>query len=331
MSMATARPRERLVRLLGLLTLLTATPVPAALIDVGPGYEHETPSAAARAAVSGDLIVIHAGEYRNDYPIWSQDDLEITADGPVRILGDEDFIPNGKALWIVRGKRTTIRGIEFSGARVRDLNGAGIRLEQGSLVIEDCIFRGNEMGLLTTDRQDIELTIRTSVFENNTQDYYRYGKLGHNVYVGRIGYFELVDSEISAANIGHNVKSRAEKTILRNNRVFDTDSAFSSYLIDIPNGGDALIENNVLVKKAASENRAMVSFGAEGVEYRVNRLELRNNVLISERANTIGIMNHHRTTVPVLRLNAMEGVAREHVSGWRLTLMRIMGKLRDQF
>lgn len=313
----------------GAVGLMLSSGLSAALLDVGPGFEYETPSAAAQAAQSGDLVVIHAGEYQNDYPVWRQDDLEIVGDGPVRILGDEDFIPNGKALWITRGKRITIRGIEFAGARVRDLNGAGIRLEQGSLVVDGCTFRNNEMGLLTTDRRDIELTIRNSVFENNTQDYYRFGKLGHNIYIGRIGYFELLDSEISAANTGHNVKSRAERTVLKNNRIFDTDSAAASYLVDLPNGGNALIENNVLVKKAASENQAMVSYGAEGVEYLNNQLELRNNVLISERPGTVGIVN--RSSIrPVLNLNVMEGVSREHLSGWRLTLSRIINKLRSK-
>ena len=301
----------------------------AALLEVGPQYALKAPSEAARVAQAGDLIIIHEADYFEDTAVWRQDDLEIVGEGTVRIIAGEDFVPNGKALWLTQGRGMTIRNIEFQNARVADFNGAGIRVERGSLVIERCTFRGNEMGVQTSNRQDIELTVRNSVFADNALAFGSMGFPSHSIYVGRIGFFELTDSEISGANRGHNVKSRAAVTILRNNRLFDTEARTASYQVDLPNGGDALLENNVMVKGARSENQAIVSYGAEGIKYGVNRLELRNNVLMSERPNTVGVMNHASGTRPVLSVNAFEGVSTEMISGWRLKLRRAAEKLRS--
>lgn len=302
----------------------------AELLDVGPQYELKAPSDAARVAKAGDLVIIHEADYFEDTALWRQNDLEIIGEGIVRIISGEDFVPNGKALWITQGRGITIRNIEFQNARVADYNGAGIRVEKGSLLIERCTFRGNEMGVQTSNRQDIELTVRNSVFADNALAFGSMGFPSHSIYVGQIGFFELTDSEISGANRGHNVKSRAAVNILRNNRLFDTEERVASYQVDLPNGGDALLENNVMVKGASSENQAIVSYGAEGIKYGVNRLELRNNVLISERPNTVGVMNHASGTRPVLSVNAFEGVSTEMLSGWRLKLRRAAEKLRSK-
>ena len=50
---------------------------------------------------------------------------------------------------MVRGGAITIENIEFTGARVPDKNGAGIRFEQGQLEVRDCIFENNQNGILT--------------------------------------------------------------------------------------------------------------------------------------------------------------------------------------
>src|SRR3954453_18448357 len=58
------------------------------------------------------------------------------------------LIPNGKAIFITNGD-ITIENFTFSGARVANRNGAGIKEESGNLVLNNCGFFNNEMGVLT--------------------------------------------------------------------------------------------------------------------------------------------------------------------------------------
>lgn len=99
--------------------------------------------------------------------------------------------------------------------------------------------------------------------------------LTHGFYVGTFSKFELVDSYVDDTPWGHLVKSRAVKTILRRNRIYDTGSA--ACCLDLPNGGDVLLEDNEFVKRPFATNPAIVNFGAEGGVYRVNRLVSRGN------------------------------------------------------
>uniref|UniRef100_UPI0019534B5D hypothetical protein n=1 Tax=Escherichia coli TaxID=562 RepID=UPI0019534B5D len=65
----------------------------------------------------------------------------------------------GKGLFVTTGQRMRIEGLDFVGATVPDRNGAGIRLEAGTLTLVDCGFRDNENGLLTASGDSIELDI----------------------------------------------------------------------------------------------------------------------------------------------------------------------------
>ena len=58
----------------------------------------------------------------------------------------------------------------------------------------------------------------------------------------------------------------------------------ASYEVDLPNGGDALLIGNVIGQSAASENRVIVAYGAEGNAWPQSRLRLVHNTLISEGA-----------------------------------------------
>ena len=54
----------------------------------------------------------------------------------------------GKAIWVIKGNNTRVANIEFSGAKVRDKNGAGIRQEGINLTVMGCYFHDNENGIL---------------------------------------------------------------------------------------------------------------------------------------------------------------------------------------
>jgi len=268
----------------------------AETLKVGAQQRYKTPAAAIQAARDFDLIQIEAGEYINDFAMIEQKHLTIEG-----ILGPKGERPhliattrpkNGKAIWVIRGQEITIRNIVFSGARVGDKNGAGIRLEKGSLLLENSYFHHNEMGILTADNPDINLTIRNSEFAQNIQEYPLTGKLSHNIYAGLIHSFILEDSYIHGARYGHNVKSRAASSLIKNNRIRDGEGIGSSYLIDLPNGGVAHIEGNILFQNRDSQNNAMISFGAEKYRHKKNSLNITRNKVRNERNNAIFIRRH---------------------------------------
>ena len=91
------------------------------------------------------------------------------------------LIPNGKAIIITNGN-ITINNFSFSGARVINRNGAGIRYEHGNLVLNNCYFHNNENGLLSAPDTTGSITITRSEFAfNGSGD----GQT-HNLYVGSI-------------------------------------------------------------------------------------------------------------------------------------------------
>ena len=108
---------------------ISALALPAATTalthEVGPDKALKTPSAAARIARDGDTVAIAAGLYTDDHASWTQNRLTIRGVGGMAHLESTALIPNGKAIWIVSGDDVVIENIEFSGARVRDNNGAG--------------------------------------------------------------------------------------------------------------------------------------------------------------------------------------------------------------
>ena len=59
-----------------------------------------------------------------------------------------------KAALVLRGRSSRVEGIVFQNLRVPDANGAGIRLEDGDLVVRDSLFRNGENGILVANDHD---------------------------------------------------------------------------------------------------------------------------------------------------------------------------------
>ncbi len=254
------------------------------IIRVGPQRAVTSVAWAARNARSGDTIEIDAAEYLNDVAAWPQSDLTIRAPhGRVRMIST-GASAEGKAIWVIHGNRVTVENIEFSGARVPDRNGAGIRHEGGRLTVRNCLFEHNEMGLLTWNREDAELVVEASEFRDNAVAGTRRpgDPVGHQIYVGSIARFTLRDSYVHHGAFGHLVKSRARENHLVNNRITDESTGRASYELEFPNGGAAYVVGNIIQQSALTENSQVVSFGAEGYRWPRNELFLVNNLLIDD-------------------------------------------------
>src|SRR5918992_4466575 len=98
-----------------------------AVLSVGSGKPYATIDAAVTAAQSGDTIEVQAGTYTNQYASINKNITLQGVGGMVKMVST-GLIPNGKGIFITNGN-ITINNFEFSGAKVADANGAGIRYE----------------------------------------------------------------------------------------------------------------------------------------------------------------------------------------------------------
>ncbi|WP_067279902.1 hypothetical protein [Mitsuaria sp. 7] len=249
-----------------------------AVMHVGPDHPVKTLAAAASQAKAGMTIEVQAGDYAGDVAVWPQDDLTLRAVGGRARMLAKGAHAQGKGIFVTTGKRMTIEGFDFVGARVPDRNGAGIRLERGSLTLRDCRFQDNENGLLAGNDANIELRIESCDFgpiapgEGRT----------HNCYVGAIGKLSVVASYFHHGASGHLLKSRAAVNHVFYNRLTD-ETGRASFELEFPNGGVALVMGNVIQQSPSTENYHLIAYGSEGLSNRRNELHLINNTLVDRR------------------------------------------------
>ncbi len=246
------------------------------ILTVGAGEQYAKLSTAIAASHDGDVLLVDAGTYTNDFAVIN---TKISIEG---VGGQVNLVAtaapsNGKAI-LVTNTDVTLDRISFSGARVADGNGAGIRYQAGNLVINDCYFHDNQDGLLANANATGTITINRSEFAHNgTGD-----GLTHNLYVGKIAKLTVEDSYFHDAVAGHEIKSRAATTVIDHSRIFDGSIGTASYSVDLPNGGNATISNNIIEQGPKSQNPAIIHFGGEGTPYAGSSLRVENNTIIND-------------------------------------------------
>src|SRR5579872_6597240 len=198
----------------------------ASTLQVGPGKQFAAPCAAITAAQAGDTIQIDSSvTYTGDVCAWSTDNLTIIGVGGGRAHIDAGGLNSqGKAIWVISGKNTTIENIELSGATVPDQNGAGIRQQADNLTLRNCFFHDNQDGILTDDSPTSTILIEFSEFANNG---FGDGQT-HNVYITHIGTLIFRYNYSHNANVGHLLKSRAANNFITYNRLSDEATGTSS-------------------------------------------------------------------------------------------------------
>lgn len=262
-----------------ILPLAVLAPAMAHKLEVGPGKAYTMPHQAADLAVDGDTVEIAAGNYEGEVATWKANGLVLRGTSRFARLHAPADIPNGKAMWVIQGKNTTVENVEFYGAAVPDLNGAGIRQEGDGLTIRNCYFHDNEDGILGGGGAASEVVIETSEFAANGHgDGY-----SHNMYISNIASFTLRFCDTHHAKVGHDVKSRAQKNFILYNRIWDGADGTASMEIDLPNGGTSYVVGNLIQQGPASENSAILNYGAEGLSNAGKDLYVVNNTFVNDR------------------------------------------------
>jgi hypothetical protein len=262
-------------------------PAMARTLLVGPTRDLERPSAAAAVAANGDTIRIDPASY-TDCAVWHASRLTIAAAGPGVVLRDE--VCQGKAIFVTSGDDITIRGITFTGAHAAFHNGAGIRAQGRNLTILDSRFLDNEEGILAAPSPGSTIRVLDSTFRGNGNCV---AECAHGIYVNQIGLLDIERSRFVDQHVGHHIKSRALRTVLIDDTITDGPDGTSSYLVDLPNGGDLLMRRCVLQKGPGSDNpKVALTIGEEALINPTHRIELRDNQFRNDLARqTIFLRN----------------------------------------
>jgi hypothetical protein len=245
----------------------------AATLSVGPGKSYATPCRAFAAAGNGDTVEIDAGgTYNGDVCGIYPSNLTIRGVNGRPKINANGANAMGKGTWVVIGTGTVIENVEMFGARVADRNGAAIRLDGRDLTLRGSYLHDNENGILTNNDGVSNIVIENSEFGSNG-----YGDgYSHNLYIGHVNSLIFRNSYSHDANIGHNLKSRANTNTIVYSR-FSSSVNRPSYEIDLPNAGTSYVIGNVIQQPASNANPPMQAYAEYGATTSGKQLYLINN------------------------------------------------------
>ena len=170
-----------------------------------------------------------------------------------------------------------MENIEFSGARVPDRNGAGIRPEGENLTVRNCRFYDCEDGILGGSGRDAHRVLRVRPLRPGRPT-------GHALALHRRrDCTKLVFRYNYSTDViqGHLLKSRAKESWVLYNRLTD-EAGTGSAVADFPNGGLVVMVGNILHKGPRAQNNRVVAYGMEGIKHQRNALYVVNNTMVYE-------------------------------------------------
>ena len=275
------------------------------IFNATDGLYFPTVTAAINASSAGDVLLLPAGQYVEEFPLITHSLTLQGVGGMARLMTPNPAPANDRAVLMVpfnAGADLTVRNIEITGAaRPIYQNGAGILFETGNghLQVEDSWFHDNENGILVGGSAGMTVSILRSEFGHNglapgvwTEQY----GLPHNLYVNGVDSLSVVDSYFHSVQTAHELKSRAKQTTIINTRFVDGADSQASYSIDLPNGGVVVLQGNQISKGPQAPNRYVVHYGGEVVPtWPDSSLEMVGNIVVNQRAaGGTGVFNQSR-------------------------------------
>lgn len=272
------------------------------VLTVGAGKKFQTIQSAVAASEAGDTIEINTGTYIvGDLKIDHDLTIEASGDGPVNIVAPRTIRYGGNVamgLFIVGSDTTapnvTIEGLSFSGAKSGQSNGAGVRYQSGNLTLVDDILSNNQDGLAAWP---FVQNTGTVIVQGCTFDHNGAGDgQSHNLYIGEINTFIMENSISEDASVGHEVKDRAFNSVIKNNSFTDTTSGNASYSIDLPDGGNALVQGNTIVKGPHASTGTIVHIGG-GEQQNGGTTTISNNVIVNDFVHPAAVIAVRNQTI----------------------------------
>ena len=253
-----------------------AQPVPSAFTirETGQGFG----SLADAIDAVGDgraTIVIAPGRYRQ-CAVQEAGAIAFVAERAGTAVFD-GVACEGKAALVLRGAHARIEGLVFQNVRVRDRNGAGIRLESGNLDVHGATFRDGENGILVANDHDGTVRVDQSTFSGLGLCPEDEG-CSHAIYNSGDGALIVTRSRFERGTGGHYVKSRGARIEISDSSFDDSAGRGTNYMIDLSNGATGTIARNLFVQGADKDNySAFISVAPEGVEHSSNGLVIAGN------------------------------------------------------
>lgn len=200
-----------------------------------------------------------------------------------------------KGLFATGNFDATFRHLAFRGFRRRDGHGnyAAIRMgdsflegvpNRANILIEDCEFTGCDNGVMGGSKGQ-RVAIRDSYFHRNGNQ----SGLAHNIYVLQVDELDIDGLLSSEAVIGHLLKTRAARTVVRNSRLLGGNGSESACL-DAPNAGALVMDGVVCEKSVDSDAAWLIHYAGENQDgagmpfHRASSVQLRNLVLLAPPA-----------------------------------------------
>jgi len=280
--------------------LVAAGPAAARTLGAGPGQEFDLPSRAIAAAKDGDTVLIEPGTYY-DCVAWAANAITVAGRAPGVVLSDTTC--GAKAILVIGGNGTVVRGLTLSRARVPDGNGAGIRLEGQSLLLERVRFLNNQVGVLAGAGGPGTIRVVECRFEGG-------GVAGDRpsaaLLAGPVARLR-VERSVFAGVKGDQVGSAAGQTELTGNRIETSGLAVSAA------GGGLLLEDNILeLSPGAGRQVAVLASGD-------TRVVMRRNRLTNRTGHPAAMLLDWSSEAPVLEDNIVAPGDQEvgYDGGWR--------------
>ncbi|KQN25698.1 hypothetical protein ASE86_05680 [Sphingomonas sp. Leaf33] len=247
---------------------------PFTVQETGQGYA-TLDEAVGSIRMDRGTILIQPGTYR-ECTVQAGGDITFKAVQPGSVTFDGSPC-EGKAIFVLRGRSSTVDGVIFRGVRVPDGNGAGIRTEMGNLTVTNSMFLDSQEGILGGEPTNQQIVIDKSTFSRlGTCD--EAPDCAHAIYLANKGSVTITRSRFEKGTGGHYVKLRVPNVRIVDNSFDDTGGSKTNYMIDLPEGGTGRIADNSFVQGRNKENwTGFIVVAAENRTYRSTGLQVEGN------------------------------------------------------
>ena len=297
-----------------LLACAGVTSASAATLSVGPGKTYAKPCAAIAVAKDGDVIEIAGNTtYSGDVCSINRHNLTIRGVNGRPKIDAAGKSAADKGIWVVNGNNLTVDNVEMYGAKVWDVNGAAFRLQGTGFTLRNSFIHDNENGILANANVNSDILIEYTEFGHNGAG----DGQSHNLYIGHVKSLTFRYNYSHDANIGHNLKSRAETNLIAYNRFSSTPPGVTgstaagqpSYEINLPNAGTSYIIGNIIEQPATNQNPTMVAYGEEGVTNAGSDLYVINNTFLNNYSDGTFLFVSGKVPTPaVIQNNIFAGI-----------------------
>jgi hypothetical protein len=256
------------------LLISAAGEAPFTVAETGESFDQLQDAVNAIGGGQG-TIRIAPGRYR-ECAVQEAGSVTFAAETPGSAIFDSKTC-EGKAALVLRGRSSRVEGLVFTHMRVEDGNGAGIRIEQGNLVVSGVRFMDGECGILSANDPNSTIRIDHSTFSGLGK--HPDGNGAHSLYIGGYGALIVTNSRFERGTGGHYLKSRAPKVEIVNNSFDDSAGRDTNYHIDLPEGAVGRIADNTFLQGVGKENYGtIIAVHAEDGENPTEGLAIENNV-----------------------------------------------------